>query len=774
MVVRGRTTRLIRGRSAVTAALEPDGAANGGYEGLRLAAAAPLVAGGRWLAAWSRCFAAYEPQVLLVEEDGRPVAAAALASRRRGPLYDVVAVGHGPSDQARLPAVDDDAADRLAAGLADLVGDLPPPWRLRLDQLPVDDPVARRLADLLPLARIEPGDPSPTLPLRPGQPAADHLGRSTRKVAQQMRNRAAREGMAIAVRHLSRPAEIGPVLDDAAAVRRRRDVALVRRSDLDDPPYAAFWRQVVLGLAADGAAELTTVRIGDRLAAYLVALLDGPAHRIWDLRMEPEFARFSPGQLAVQAALERALQRGCAELDFMRGDEPYKRRFTDVVVPAARLLAWSSDPVRLAVQAPQAVRGRAREAADRYPVLRRGWRELKRRTLPAEATKVTVTAPTGTSNEVRVIALSDVDSLLSERWRELGAGALEPNPFHDADFALAAHRYVDSDREVSVLLVERGGRLRLALPLRQLRFRGIPVPALTTWHHDYRFLGTPLLDPDGAQETVAAAVSWLHTRPLAPWLVLDQVPVDGPVAQLLQAAFARQGMRPVTMQVWDRPVLHRRREPDYLAETFGSTQRKKQRRKERRLAEQLGGPVQIFDAATAGGGAFSWAVESFLDIENAGWKGRQGGAFAARPGHADFFREVCIRFQQRGMLQLYSLGDRSTMVAGHCCFVARDTVFRFKPAYDERYARCSPGVALEVAMIEAFHDDHRLQLIESCTEPVPSLPGQLFPDRRRMGTLLVPLRHSARALVHTVPPALAVWRRARGRSPYGGLRPRTG
>jgi hypothetical protein len=46
---------------------------------------------------------------------------------------------------------------------------------------------------------------------------------------------------------------------------------------------------------------------------------------------------------------------------------------------------------------------------------------------------------------------------------------------------------------------------------------------------------------------------------------------------------------------------------------------------------------------------------------------------------------------------------------------------------------------LEMDALEAFHSDQRLRMIDSCTSPGPSPSRHLYPDRREVETLLVPL-----------------------------------
>ena len=59
---------------------------------------------------------------------------------------------------------------------------------------------------------------------------------------------------------------------------------------------------------------------------------------------------YSPGLVLIGRALEEAVERGGSEFDFLRGDEPYKRRWTGL-----RRRTWGLLAIR-----PSALRARGR------------------------------------------------------------------------------------------------------------------------------------------------------------------------------------------------------------------------------------------------------------------------------------------------------------------------------------------------------------------------------------------------------------------------------
>lgn len=332
----GRRTRVVFGGG-----LEADTWA--ALDDLHARTGAPVTARRTWLQTWIDCFFSYRPLFVLVEGDGGLAAAALLACRHRYGVTIVRAVGHGPSDQVRLSVLDPAAAAQLAAGVADALRRLPGPWRLDVEQLPPDDPAVAALTRQLPWAQVRPGDPSPTVRFTRDRVLRSYTSRNHYQANRRRANQARRAGLATEVKVLTQTADVIALLPSLELICRRRDRQLGRPSQVDDPEAGPFFCEVVRRLAEHGEVKLVTLRLGGQLAAYALLFVDGSVHRMWNARFDPAFEQFGPGRLAADAALSAALaDESIVEFDWMRGDEPYKASTATDVVPAIRLVAWSS------------------------------------------------------------------------------------------------------------------------------------------------------------------------------------------------------------------------------------------------------------------------------------------------------------------------------------------------------------------------------------------------------------------------------------------------
>jgi hypothetical protein len=177
-----------------------------------------------------------------------------------------------------------------------------------------------------------------------------------------------------------------------------------------------------------------------------------------------------------------------------------------------------------------------------------------------------------------------------------------------------------------------------------------------------------------------------------------------------------------------------------------SARRRREFRRLRRLLDEAAGvATEVRERSDAGG------VEAFLRLEASGWKGRKGTALASRNGHAGFFREMCGEFERMGRLRVLSLEAEGRPVAMKCTVSAGDGLFYLKAAYDETFARFSPGLQLEREAVERFLADRSAggpSWIDSCTDPANDMINRLLPDRRDLTTYVVPPKGTlARAVI---------------------------
>jgi CelD/BcsL family acetyltransferase involved in cellulose biosynthesis len=350
----------------------------------------------------------------------------------------------------------------------------------------------------------------------------------------------------------------------------------------------------------------------------------------------------------------------------------------------------------------------------------------------------------GTAQLLRADALTgeDVDA-----WTRLADATIEPNPFFRPEFVLSS--LAGRTNEALLLVVPSADGWAACLPLARARRWGRHhLPVLKQWLPQFTYLATPLVAADLLESAVAAVADFVMAERQAAALVLDPVDLDGPVARALWPALAARAGAPITYYAYERAALRRRPELTYLDEAASTRRRRELRRRWRVLGKQLEGEPQTVDRADNAA-----AYDDFLALEHDSWKGEEGTALACTPADAAFFRQMCGRMAAAGRLQLLDLHVDGTTTAMQVNFADGEGLFRFKHSFNRHLARPSPGALLEVEAIRIFHERTELVSFDSCTGEDNTLMNSLWPDRRRVATVLIPTGAPRAKLL---PPSLRV------------------
>lgn len=328
-----------------------------------------------------------------------------------------------------------------------------------------------------------------------------------------------------------------------------------------------------------------------------------------------------------------------------------------------------------------------------------------------------------------LISLTSLAPVDEAAWRELARRAIEPNPFFEPEAVLAARGHLGA-AATGLLVIREGGRWTACLPVRPIRVAGRGV-VLRSWPHLYAFLGMPLVDCEQPARALGALLAAGVRGNAGGVLILQKLPLDGPGADTLRAALGEQGLVALMETRHERATLRRDEGVDYL-EHLGAHHQRETRRLGRRLADELGSPLEVVDRS-----ADPAAVEKFLRLEATGWKGRQGTAMASHRGDAEYFRALCDGFRASGRLQLLALEAGGRTAAMKCNLAAGGVLFCFKIAQDDELSRFSPGVQLEQANVAYFAEHRTERFMDSCAAPENTMINRLWRDRRAVGDVVV-------------------------------------
>ncbi|HEY0959399.1 MAG TPA: GNAT family N-acetyltransferase [Novosphingobium sp.] len=320
-------------------------------------------------------------------------------------------------------------------------------------------------------------------------------------------------------------------------------------------------------------------------------------------------------------------------------------------------------------------------------------------------------------------------------WDALALCAAEPNPFFESWYLLPSLRAFDADSSIRLLRFEVGGELAGLMPIaRNRRYYRHPIPNLSNWLHDNAFLGAPLVAAGLEREFWRTLLTWADGHAgLGLFLHLAQIPLDGPLKSALDIVLAEQARTSGEVHREDRALLDSFESPEtYFEAALSGKKRKELRRQFSRLSEL--GDVS-FERRDDIEGLEDW-IHAFLALEKAGWKGLAGSALASDRRTATLFAQGLRGAGARGRLERLTLALDGKPIAMLATFLTPPGAYSFKTAFDEDFARFSPGVLLQRENL-AILNRAGIDWTDSCAAADHPMIDHLWRERRAIGHLSI-------------------------------------
>jgi CelD/BcsL family acetyltransferase involved in cellulose biosynthesis len=378
------------------------------------------------------------------------------------------------------------------------------------------------------------------------------------------------------------------------------------------------------------------------------------------------------------------------------------------------------------------------------------------------------------SSAVRVTLVRSVEELANhvEAWDALAKNAVEPNLFYESWMVLpGARAFIEGSERFEALLVHHGDVLAGFFPLLRRRVhRLLPIERVRLFDHLFSCLCIPLVHQAHGEAVVDAFLDWLASTDGAQLAELSRIGGDGPFYALLVDAFNRRGTFVQPIGQYTRALIRRTDDvEEYLRVVLSSKTRGKLRRYEKQLADE--GPLEI--TALAADGDVEAAIEEFLALEASGWKGQEKSAMNASADQRGFFVATMREAHRRGRLELLACRVGGRAVAMKCNLWDTPGSYTYKTAFDERYAKQSPGLLLEIDSVRRLHGRRAIAYMDSAGSPKNPMYDRLWTSRRSMLSVLVGSGAPSGLAVSLLP--LARWvkrslRDLRTSAPHGGER----
>ncbi len=332
--------------------------------------------------------------------------------------------------------------------------------------------------------------------------------------------------------------------------------------------------------------------------------------------------------------------------------------------------------------------------------------------------------------------LRELQSHIPE-WRSLAERAVEPNVFYEPSFALAAAPVFG--RKVGAGLIwsrQAPNRLLGIFPARiEPRRYGFAPPVLVGWTHPYAPVGLPLVDASCSEAVIEAWLDYLDGEARLPKLMLlPYLPAESRVATAIDAVIAHRGGRSADYARHARALLAPCSErASYLERAIDRKKRKDLRRQRRRLADHGSISTEIACSPSA----VASALEDFFSLEARGWKGRAGTAARSKAHIAQFMETAVLALAAEGKAHISRLCVGGEAVAALLTLRSGTNAWCWKIAYDERHARCSPGVQILLDATQSLLGDPGVTRADSCAAPDHPMIEHIWRERLHLADRLI-------------------------------------
>ena len=273
---------------------------------------------------------------------------------------------------------------------------------------------------------------------------------------------------------------------------------------------------------------------------------------------------------------------------------------------------------------------------------------------------------------------------LAEPWQVLAAG--EPTPFCDHAWYTAWWEAFGGETGLEVATWWRDDELAAALPLHA---RGRRLVTLT---NDHSPLLRPLArDPEALTGLLAGILATGSSE-----LVLDAIPADDAAVAGLGAELARGS----------RIVLVERRHVSPIVDTSGEagasggSSLRTLKRRRRKLEREHAVEFRFEDEP----GDLDARLDRGFAVEASSWKGREGTAISSAADTDRFYRAIAHAFGAGGELRLAWLIVDGRPAAFNLCLARDRRLFLLKTGFDEAFARFTPGLILNLRIVEHCTD----------------------------------------------------------------------
>ncbi|MBM3606985.1 MAG: GNAT family N-acetyltransferase [Alphaproteobacteria bacterium] len=315
-----------------------------------------------------------------------------------------------------------------------------------------------------------------------------------------------------------------------------------------------------------------------------------------------------------------------------------------------------------------------------------------------------------------------------EAWLDLARRAADPSIFADPLFLTASLQHESAARRPLFVLTfaAPGGQLTGVFPVHIPR-RGLGLTA-RLWFNPMMADGAPLLDPDHARDALAQLGQWIAAKhPHVKAIAFPALASEGAAARAWKETASAAGLGLRDLGSRTRAVASRE---GWLKDAPGAKPSRGSLKELRRLQRRLGEGGALAYVSAQNPNDLRPAMERFLALEAAGWKGQRGTAMLCDPSTATFARALIRHLARRGRCRIDALERDGKPVAMGIAFVYGARAFYWKTCFDEAFARYSPGALFTLELTQNLLGETGIEEIDSCAIENHPMIDRLWLERK--------------------------------------------
>jgi len=331
-------------------------------------------------------------------------------------------------------------------------------------------------------------------------------------------------------------------------------------------------------------------------------------------------------------------------------------------------------------------------------------------------------------------------ALYAPQLGALSKRALVPNLVHDASILTPALKFLENQpQNLEVIMAWQTINDATGSPSKTKRLvgwfvvhraKGLPgigFSYLKNWHHLYSYMGHPIVDRDHSEAALSALFEQALAKPGTPGrLMMSNVPGSGPIYEAITRVVKKDKLLSHEMGRYERAAMITDLDAEaYLKSALSTKKRKEFRRLKNRLEDM--GRLK-FETCQTEDDCLSW-TEDFMELEGTGWKGRKKTAFINRQDWSIFLKTSTLNLFENGNCKIWRLTLDGRTIAITIAHHAGHRAWLTKIAYDEAYAKYSPGVLLVLDVTKAIIEDPEITEIDSLATPDHPMINHLWREK---------------------------------------------